>query len=478
MTRFADGGRDGPGIHSRNMRKATGWLTRFDEPIVLDDGTRLTTLRDAIQYLAKTVPKAEQNHEKLLNASDHLTRSAEHGYPLYFARAARSCLQPPKATKAGPCLHHFTRPRMYGSAAGRHPVRLPGADRPLHFWPVAFGRRLHAPGSGVLPSAVCVVSEFVVPFQRKKPAAIGVKAAFPGFIEPALASSIEKVPTGDRWLHEIKFDGYRVQLHIANDDIKVFTRRGNDWTKRFKKIADDAYLISARSAIMDGEIVVPAADGTTDFSVLQNELKGKSTKIVMVAFDLLYLNGYDLRKLPLVERKAHLKKLIAGTDVQFSESFEVDGDKMYEHACSVGLEGVVSKVRDSKYSSGRGNDWVKKTCAQRETLTIAGFAMDGSKWDGLGSRLAIDDKAGDPFIDDLWLWNSTRPDSNDGRADTIASIMTGRRPRMLLPRHLLENPLHHAGADAELLADLEDAIALIPERHDLSLNGRFHPASS
>ena len=220
-------------------------------------------------------------------------------------------------------------------------------------------------------------------FQRRKPAAIGVKAVFPGFIEPALASSIEKVPSGERWLHEIKFDGYRVQLHIANEDIKVFTRRGNDWTRRFKKIATDAYLINASSAIIDGEVAVPATDGTTDFSVLQNELKGKSTKIVMVAFDLLYLNGYDLRKLPLFEGKSHLKKLIAKTDIQFSESFEVDGAEIYQHACSVGLEGVVSKVRDSHYSSGRGNDWVKKTCAQRETLTIAGFALDGSKWDGI-----------------------------------------------------------------------------------------------
>jgi bifunctional non-homologous end joining protein LigD len=222
-----------------------------------------------------------------------------------------------------------------------------------------------------------------VAFQRRKPAAIGEKKPFPGVIDPALATSIEKVPSGARWIHEIKFDGYRVQLHIANDDIKVFTRRSNDWTKRFRKIVADAYLISARSAIIDGEVVVPAADGSTDFSVLQNELRGKSRKIVMVAFDLLYLNGYDLRKLPLVDRKAHLKKLIAKTDIQFSESFEVDGPAMYRHACSVGLEGVISKVRDSSYRSGRGNDWVKKTCAQRETLTIAGFALDGNDWDGI-----------------------------------------------------------------------------------------------
>ena len=191
------------------------------------------------------------------------------------------------------------------------------------------------------------------------------------------------MPSGERWLHEIKFDGYRVQVHLANNGVKVFTRRGNDWTKRFKKIADDAWHINAGSAIIDGEVVVPLANGTTDFSMLQNELKGKSTKIVMVTFDLLYLNGYDLRKLPLFERKALLKKNIDGMDIQFSESFEVDGGEMFKHACKTGLEGVVSKVRDSRYPNGRSNDWVKKTCAQRETLTIAGYALDGSKFNGL-----------------------------------------------------------------------------------------------
>jgi bifunctional non-homologous end joining protein LigD len=222
-----------------------------------------------------------------------------------------------------------------------------------------------------------------MPYQRIKPPTLGVKAPYPGFIEPALATKIGKVPTGERWIHEIKFDGYRNQLHLINDDIRVFTRRGNDWTKRFRKVAADAYLINARSAIIDGEVVVPAADGTTDFSVLQNELKGKSDKIVMVAFDLLYWNGQDLRKVPLIERKAALKKLIAKTAIQFSESFELDGGEMFKHACKTGLEGVVSKVRDSRYQSDRSNDWVKVTCRQRETLPIAGFALDGSKWDGL-----------------------------------------------------------------------------------------------
>jgi bifunctional non-homologous end joining protein LigD len=159
-----------------------------------------------------------------------------------------------------------------------------------------------------------------VAFRRKKPAAIGTKAPFPGFIEPALATSIEKTPRGSRWIHEIKFDGYRVQLHIANEGVHVFTRRGNDWTKRFKRLADAAFLINANSAIIDGEVVVPAADGTTDFSVLQNNLRGKHDKI------------------ELMERKALLKKLIAKTTIQFSESFEVDGPEMFKHACGIGLE--------------------------------------------------------------------------------------------------------------------------------------------
>jgi bifunctional non-homologous end joining protein LigD len=194
-----------------------------------------------------------------------------------------------------------------------------------------------------------------VAFQRRKPAAIGVKAPFPGFIEPALATSIEKVPSGERWIHEIKFDGYRVQVHLANEAAKIFTRRGHDWTHRFKKVAHDAWRIKANSAVVDGEIVVPAADGTTDFS----------------------------RKLPLFQRKAELKKILTGTDIQISESFEIDGREMFAHACKVGLEGVVSKVRGGPYPTGRTSDWVKKTCAQRETLTIAGFALDGTKWDGL-----------------------------------------------------------------------------------------------
>jgi bifunctional non-homologous end joining protein LigD len=139
----------------------------------------------------------------------------------------------------------------------------------------------------------------------------------------------------------------------------------------------------------------------------QNNLRGKSDKIVLIAFDLLPLNGYDLRKLPLVERKALLKKLIANTAIQFSESLEVDGPEMFKHACRIRLEGVVSKVLNSRYNSGRSNDWVKKTCAQRETLPIAGFALKENRFDGLyigrikGNQLVYAGKI-DHGFDKIW----------------------------------------------------------------------------
>jgi bifunctional non-homologous end joining protein LigD len=166
----------------------------------------------------------------------------------------------------------------------------------------------------------------------------------------------------------------------------VFTRRGNDWTNRFRKIAADAWHINAGSAIIDGEVIVPSANGVSDFSVLQNELRGDSQKLVLYAFDLLYLNDYDLRSAPLIRRNALLRDLIKGTDILFSDSFEIDGAEMFKSACNMGLEGVVSKARDARYNSGRTNDWVKVTCRQRETLPIAGFAIKDNNFAGIYVR--------------------------------------------------------------------------------------------
>ena len=120
-----------------------------------------------------------------------------------------------------------------------------------------------------------------MPYPRPKPPAGGLKANYPGFIEPALATSISKVPTGERWIHEVKFDGYRVQMHVVNEAVRIFTRRGNDWTNRYKKIAADAWHLNVKSAIVDGEVIVPSANGVSEFSVLQNELRRNSKNLVL-----------------------------------------------------------------------------------------------------------------------------------------------------------------------------------------------------
>jgi bifunctional non-homologous end joining protein LigD len=180
----------------------------------------------------------------------------------------------------------------------------------------------------------------------------------------------------------------------------------------------------SRLAIIDGEVVAPADDGTTDFSVLQNELKGRSTKIALVAFDLLYLNGRDLRQLPLRQRKALLKSVIAETDIQFSESFEVDGPEMFKHACKTGLEGVVSKVRDSSYPQGRSNDWVKVTCRQRETLPIAGFAMKANRFDGI----YIGRRRGDELIYAGKVDHDFTPDDANTLQDRLKPLIRKSQP--------------------------------------------------
>jgi hypothetical protein len=186
-----------------------------------------------------------------------------------------------------------------------------------------------------------------MPSPRKKPAAIGIKAAYPQLHRTGVGH-VNQQGTFRRAV------GSRDQVRRlpGPSPPQGCGRQGVHpaWQRLdqpFPKDRSRRVAHQCRIGIIDGEVVVPAEDGTTDFSVLQNELKGRSKKIVMVAFDLLYLNGYDLRNLPLFERKALLNKIIAETDIQFSESFEVGGAEMYNHACKTGLEGIVSNFTRS-----------------------------------------------------------------------------------------------------------------------------------
>ena len=215
------------------------------------------------------------------------------------------------------------------------------------------------------------------------------EATSPSFVEPSLATLVSKAPGGSRWLHEIKFDGYRLQARIEAGRVKLLTRTGLDWTGRFgKKIAAAFKGLPVGTALIDGEVVVESQNGASDFSLLQADLSdGRVDRFVYYAFDLMYLDGYDLRATPLVMRKAALAQLVTGERgiLRYSEHFEQDGDLILQHACRLSLEGVISKLRDGAYRSGRGKGWVKSKCSQRQEFVVAGYVPSTTSRKAIGS---------------------------------------------------------------------------------------------
>ncbi|HHZ09531.1 MAG TPA: DNA ligase D [Rhizobiales bacterium] len=215
------------------------------------------------------------------------------------------------------------------------------------------------------------------------------RAEDPGFVPPALATLRASPPTGSRWVHEIKFDGYRLQAHISGGKIRLLTRSGLDWTGRFGAAVPVALAaLPLTTAIVDGEIVVETAGGASDFSALQGDIsEGRSDRFRFYAFDLLYLDGYDLRGCPLVDRKAALKTLLESADpvLAYSEHFAGEGEIILRHACRMSLEGVVSKVRTGKYRSGRSKEWIKSKCSDRQEFVIAGYVPSATSDKAIGS---------------------------------------------------------------------------------------------
>ena len=198
-----------------------------------------------------------------------------------------------------------------------------------------------------------------------------------GFIKPQLATLKSKAPKGDQWLHEIKYDGYRIQVHANRGRKKVYTRNGLDWTKRFSTIA--AALDIPGEAIIDGEVVV-VHEGRTNFSELQAELAaGRQDRLVYYAFDLLWRDG-DLRKLPQIERKQALLDLLGESDtphpVLFSEHLIGDGQQMFDHAAKLNWEGIISKRADAPYRSDRNENWLKIKAVQKGKFPVVGFVKD------------------------------------------------------------------------------------------------------
>lgn len=198
----------------------------------------------------------------------------------------------------------------------------------------------------------------------------------PGFIKPQLATLRMKAPVGGDWIHEIKYDGYRAQVHVDWGAAKIFTRNGHDWTKRFSAIASSFKLKS--QTIFDGEIVV-VDGGRTNFSELQADLaKGRQDRMLFYAFDILFHNGEDLRGKPQLHRKERLKELIDMLDspVLYSEHLEGDGQELFEAAARLNYEGIVSKRADAPYRSERNESWLKIKTVQKGKFPVVGFIKD------------------------------------------------------------------------------------------------------
>jgi bifunctional non-homologous end joining protein LigD len=181
-----------------------------------------------------------------------------------------------------------------------------------------------------------------------------------GFIAPCLPSSAPRPPSGELWLHEIKHDGFRMIARKDSDRVRLYSRPGNDLTKRFPFIVETLANLRSRSCIIDGEAVACGEDGVASFDRIRH--RRHDADVFLYAFDLIELNGDDLRRDPLAVRKATLASLLAraAPGLRFNEHLdEADGPLVFAHACKLGLEGIVSKRRDSPYSSGRSPHWIK-----------------------------------------------------------------------------------------------------------------------
>lgn len=215
-------------------------------------------------------------------------------------------------------------------------------------------------------------------------------APLPDSLKPQLATLVESVPDGD-WRYEIKFDGYRIMARIESGKVQLFTRNGHDWTAKMPQQAEALAALGLESAWLDGEVVVPNEEGTPDFQALQNAFEiGRSGTIIYYLFDLPYLNGMDLREVPLEERRAALSQLLEANEnelLRFSTDFTEQPESVLDSACQMKLEGLIGKRAGSTYVSKRSNSWVKIKCKNRQEFIIVGFTDPKGTRSGFGALL-------------------------------------------------------------------------------------------
>jgi bifunctional non-homologous end joining protein LigD len=223
--------------------------------------------------------------------------------------------------------------------------------------------------------------------------------------QPQLATLVAEAPAGDEWLHEIKYDGYRIGCALKRGKVQLISRNGGDWTDRFAPVAAEAAALPAASALLDGEVAVLLPDGRTSFQALQNALGGAgAARLVYFAFDLHELDGADLRRRPLEERKAALRELLARdrparegaargrraaeeARIRYSDHVLGEGPRFFREACRTGLEGIVAKRRADPHRPGRTTGWLKVKCLARQEFVIGGFTEPEGSRAGIGALL-------------------------------------------------------------------------------------------
>jgi DNA polymerase LigD, ligase domain len=217
------------------------------------------------------------------------------------------------------------------------------------------------------------------------------KAAMPEFISPQLATLEEKPPPGDQWLHELKFDGYRMLCHLNRGRVRFWSRNKKDWTNKFPHLGKALKEFPASAAILDAEVVAMDSKGRASFQKLQQAIKTGDAGFVLHVFDVIYLDGFNLTRTPLRERKNLLETLFASVSekspLRYSDHVEGNGAKFFKQACSYGIEGIVSKLADSPYESTRTRTWVKVKCIKRQEFVIAGFTLSDKDFPGFGALI-------------------------------------------------------------------------------------------